>query len=239
VAAEDEAAELTAAAGNAHEVLEHLVARRLAGEPLAWVTGRTSFAGLEVSVHPGVYVPRWQSTELARRAVRALPDGGTAIDVCTGSGALALVLAHERPLARVVASDLDPLAVTNARANGVTAFLGDLFAPLPHDLLGASDVVVAVPPYVPSTALHLLPRDTLTHEDPSHYDGGPDGTDVLRRLASEARRFLRPGGRLLLEIGGTQDAALRDGLDASGYRDVETWSDEDGDLRGIEATAAG
>jgi release factor glutamine methyltransferase len=237
VAAEDEAAELTEAAEHEQDVLERLVDRRLSGEPLAWVTGRTSFAGCDVLVHPGVYVPRWQSTELAQRARRALPGTGTAVDVCTGSGALALVLARARPDARVVASDTDPLAVANARANGVTAFLGDLFSPLPHDLLGAGDVVVAVPPYVPSAALDLLPRDTLTHEDPAHYDGGPDGTDVLQRIAREARPFLRPGGRLLLELGGTQDAGLIRVLGGLGYTHVETWTDEDGDLRGIEALA--
>ena len=103
-------------------------------------------------------------------------------------------------------------------------------------LRGETDVVVAVVPYVPSTELRLLPRDTLGFEDASHYDGGPDGTDVLRRVVTDAPRFLRPGGALLLELGGDQADLLRPALGHHGYSHVRTWTDEDGDLRGLEAT---
>jgi release factor glutamine methyltransferase len=84
IAADDEAKELLARAAGDHELLETLIARRLTGEPLAWVTGRTSFCGIEIRVDPGVYVPRWQSEPLARRAVERLPANGVAIDLCTG-----------------------------------------------------------------------------------------------------------------------------------------------------------
>jgi release factor glutamine methyltransferase len=235
VAAAEESAELRAAANGDPVRLDALAVRRLAGEPLAWITGRARFAGLEVRVDPGVYVPRWQSTELARRAVRRLPERGTALDLCTGSGALALALRCGRPAARVVASDVDPRAVANARANGVDAHLGDLFAPLGDDLRGRTDVVVAVVPYVPTPALRLLPRDTLTFEDAAHYDGGPDGTTLLRRVARGAPDFLRPGGVLLLELGGEQAERLRPELEQLGYGTVDTWTDDDGDVRGLEA----
>jgi len=215
--------------------LAALANRRTAGEPLAWITGRAAFGDLVVRVDSGVYVPRWQSTELARRAVSRLGARGTAVDACTGSGALAMALARALPDALVMATDRDRRAVACARANGVDARLGDLLAPVPAARRGRVDVVVAVVPYVPTAALALLPADTLRFEDPAHYDGGPDGTDLLRRLAAEAWPVLRPGGALLVELGGSQDRVLGPALARLGYEDIETWRDEDGDLRGLEA----
>lgn len=217
-------------------MLRGLVDRRLSGEPLAWITGRSDFGGHSVLVRAGVYVPRWQSMALARRAGARLPAEGRAIDLCTGAGAVAAALREARPAARVVATDSDSRAVDCARANGVEAYQGDLFAPVPPGFGGQTDVVVAVVPYVPSAELRLLPRDTLAFEDAAHYDGGPDGADVLRRVANEAPHFLRPGGTLLLELGGDQADVLGPTLDRLGYGAVRTWSDDDGDLRGIEAT---
>ena len=127
VAAEEEAQELLACGGD----LDALVARRLTGEPLAWITGTAPFCGLWIRVDPGVYVPRWQSEALARHAVERLPEDGVAIDLCTGSGAIAKTLMVNRPGARVVACDVDERAVACARANGVEAYRGDLFEPLP------------------------------------------------------------------------------------------------------------
>jgi release factor glutamine methyltransferase len=247
VAAEDEARELLAAAretlgpgpDNLEDALERLLARRLAGEPLAWIVGYAPFDGLEVRVHPGVYVPRWQSEPLARRAAARLPESGTAVDLCTGSGAIALTLQRARPRARVLAADIDARAVACARANGVDARTGDLFEPLPASLHGAVDVVVAVVPYVPTPALSLLPRDTLAMEAPSHYDGGPDGTGCLRRVVDGAPAFLRPGGALLLEVGADQPGLLREQLQGLGYGRIETWADADGDVRGLEASFPG
>ncbi|HEX6387794.1 MAG TPA: methyltransferase, partial [Solirubrobacteraceae bacterium] len=151
-------------------------------------------------VDPGVYVPRWHSEQLAERAAARLPADGVAIDLCTGSGAIAKLLMTRRPGARVVATDVDGRAVACARANGVEAYEGDLFAPLPAGLV--ADVVVGVVPYVPTAELGLLQRDTFTFETTLGYEGGADGTDVLRRVITEAP--LRPGGALLLELGGDQ-----------------------------------
>lgn len=235
VAAEEEADELLEASGDDALALAALVSRRLAGEPLAWLVGHAPFAGLEIPVMPGVYVPRWQSTELALRAAALLPESGVAVDVCTGSGAIALALRHARPRARIVATETDPRALDNARANGVEVYEGDLLAPLPDTLKGRVDVVVAVVPYVPTSALALLPRDTLTFEDVTHYDGGPDGTALLERVALDARAYLRRGGRLLLELGGDQAERLAPLLDSLGYGSLDSWSDEEGDVRGLEA----
>ncbi len=236
VAADEEAAELAARAAGDPALLRSLGERRIRGEPLAWITGRVRFGGLSVAVDPGVYVPRWQSLALARHAAGRLPARGTAVDLCTGSGAIAAALGTARPGARVLATDIDPRAVACARANGVEAFTGDLFGGLPHGLAGGVDVVVAVVPYVPTPALRLLPRDTLRFEDAAHYDGGADGTDVLRRVVHESTRFLRPAGSLLLELGGEQADRLRPDLERHGYGEVETWTDEEGDLRGLRAT---
>ena len=236
MAAEEEARELVGCAEGDLVLLHALADRRLRGEPLAWITGRAAFGDLTVRVHPGVYVPRWQSLELARRAVARLPAGGNAIELCTGSGAVAAALGAARPSAHIVATDNDARAVACARANGVDAACSDLFAAVPRTFRGATDVVVAVVPYVPSGELHLLPRDTLHFEEAAHYDGGRDGAVLLRRVVSAAPAFLRPGGAVLLELGGDQAEVLRPLLGELGYRDVRTWSDEDGDLRGLEAT---
>jgi release factor glutamine methyltransferase len=236
VAAEEEADELLARAAGDAALLETLVERRLTGEPLAWITGSVVFCDLEIRVDPGVYVPRWQSEQLARRAAARLPAAGSAIDLCTGSGAIARTLMTYRPGARVVACDLDERAVACARSNSVEAYHGDLFEPLPDALRGCADVVVGVVPYVPTPELAFLQRDTFAFESALSYDGGEDGTRYLRRVLSEARRFLRPGGALLLELGGEQAAALEADLARLGYVDRTVLVDEDGDVRGIEAT---
>lgn len=123
-----------------------------------------------------------------------------------------------------------------ARANGVETFEGDLFDPLPQTLQGSVDVIVAVVPYVPTHALAVLQRDTLAFESPLSYDGGPDGTDLLRQVLREGRRYLRSGGVVLLELGGEQADLLHDDLAQLGYDKVITLIDDDGDVRGIEAT---
>jgi release factor glutamine methyltransferase len=235
VAPEEEADELIACAGRDTQRLRSLIERRLTGEPLAWITGRVTFCGLEIGIDSGVYVPRWQSQRLARRAIAALPPDGIAIDLCTGSGAIAKALASERPEARVVATDMDARAVACATANGVETYQGDLFVPLPPELQGHVDVIVAVVPYVPTTALPLLQRDTLVFESALSYDGGENGTVILRRVLKQAPRFLRPGGVIFLELGGPQADMLGMDVEELGYTDVAVITDEDNDVRGLAA----
>jgi release factor glutamine methyltransferase len=213
-----------------------MTARRMLGEPLAWITGRSRFCGVVVSVAPGVYVPRPQTELVARRAAARLPRSGVAVDVCTGSGAVAAALMRLRPGATVVASELDARAVACAHRNGVDVRAGDLLSPIPVELRGHVDVVVAVVPYVPTGELALLQRDTFTFESTLAYDGGPDGADNLRRVARDSVVFLRPGGALVLEMGGDQDRALRGDLERLGYGAIQVLRDQDGDVRGVEAT---
>lgn len=233
VAAEEEAGLiLGAAAGDPSRVLE-LVRRRATGEPLAWLTGRMEFCGEPILVHPGVFVPRWQTEALTARAAAVLAADGIAVDLCTGSGAVAVVLGRRRPGARVVGSDIDPRAVACARSNGVEAYLGDMSDPLPAEIFGQCDVVTAVVPYVPTRELPFLPRDVTAFEPLQALDGGDDGTRFLVQAVSAAAALLRPGGSLFLELGGREADLLRPRLHGSSFRPPQLLFDEDGDLRGL------
>lgn len=235
VAPLEEADELIEASRGDDGLLDRLVARRVSGEPLAWVTGSVLFAGHRIRVHTGVYVPRWQSEPLAFRAIELLPDGGLAADLCTGSGAIAVALARGRPAARVLATDVDPGACACARENGVEVFAGHLGTPLIASHRGHFDVVIAVVPYVPTDQLAYLPRDVREHEPLLALDGGPHGTVVLEQAVWAGAELLRPGGALLLELGGDQAEALGGVLRAAGFSPASLFEDEEGDVRGIEA----
>jgi release factor glutamine methyltransferase len=216
-------------------LLEELLARRLAGEPLAWLIGWVRFCATRIRVDPGVFVPRPQTEALANRAVALLPADGIAVDLCAGSGAVAVILGAARPRATVIATDIDPVAIACAHRNGVEALLGDLDEPLPPALRGRVDVVTAVVPYVPTEELHLLPRDVLAHEPCRSLDGGPRGTEVLERAARAAARWLRPGGSVLLELGGDQADELSTTMAATGFSAIRVHRDEEGRDRAIEA----
>ena len=232
VAPDEEARELLHDAPDATE-LETRLRRREAGVPLAWITGRMRFGGLDVHMEPGVYVPRVQSEELARRAAAVLPARGTAVDLCTGSGAVAAWLQHEVPDAFVMGVDVDPVSARCAARNGMSVVLGDLAAPL--HAAGTVDVVTAVAPYVPTAARGLLPADVQQYEPRLALDGGEDGLVVLRRVVEHASALLRPGGHLLVELGGAQDEVLRPDLSCHAFTVTEPWHDDDGDLRGLVA----
>jgi release factor glutamine methyltransferase len=234
VAAEEEADELLGAAVGP-EQLSSMLARRVEGEPLAWIVGSVVFCGVPVLVHPGVYVPRWQSEPLVRRGAALLQDGGRVVDLCTGSGALALAIKSLAPLAHVVGTEIDEVACACARSNGVEVYEGELDAALPREFEGTIDLVIGVVPYVPSGELEFLARDVLDYEPRVALDGGLDGTEFLRRAIFRASELLRDGGALLLELGGEEDAAIGPVLAESGFAAVGSILDEDGDLRGIEA----
>jgi release factor glutamine methyltransferase len=180
-----------------------LVRRRADGEPTAYLLGRKEFYGRAFRVDPRVLVPRPETELVLEAALAALPERGRALDLCTGSGCLAVSLALERPGARVFATDVseDALAVAreNAAALGAVVDLaqGDLWA-ADH---GAEpfDVVVSNPPYVPAKELAHLPRE-VRREPCIALDGGEDGLAVLRRIVAGAPARLRPGGVLCVEM---------------------------------------
>jgi release factor glutamine methyltransferase len=234
VAADEEAAELAAAAPDSR-TLEAWLRRREQGEPSAWITNTVLFCGQSLHMAPGVYVPRIQSEELARRAATLLPDHGRAVDLCTGAGAVAAHLIEQVPTASVIGIDIDVRAATCARRNGVPTAVGDLGAPLRRHQ--GFDVVAAVAPYVPTGELRLLPADVQRYEPRLALDGGADGLELVHRVIAGAGDLLRPGGWLLVEVGGDQDEALAPALAATGFQHVTPWWDDDGDLRGIAAQA--
>jgi release factor glutamine methyltransferase len=236
VAADEEAEELIAVAPD-DDTLEVWVRRRERGEPFAWIVGTVQFCGQTLRVDRGVFVPRHQSEELARRASKLLPEnGGRAVDLCTGAGAVAAHLMAEVPSATVVGIDIDERAAFCARRNGVFALIAKLGEPLRP---ATFDVVTAVAPYVPTGRLGLLPADVQRYEPRLALDGGDDGLDLVRRIVVTAARVLRPGGWLLTELGREQDNALAPTLAASGFSTVTPWFDEDGELRGLAAQATG
>lgn len=215
VFAEEEAALLVDAAGSPGE-LEEMVVRRVAGLPLEHIVGWAEFCGLRIAVEPGVFVPRRRTGLLVDEAVTLAPPGAVVLDLCCGSGAIGVAIAAV--LGRVGAgpvdlhaADVDPVAVRCARRNvepvGGHVYEGDLAAPLPESLRGRVELLVACPPYVPTSSLPLMPPEARDHEPRVALDGGLDGLDIVRRLASVAAGWLAPGGHLLVESSEPQAAA--------------------------------
>jgi release factor glutamine methyltransferase len=225
------------------EALKAMVARRAAGEPLQYVVGWAPFGRLRLAVGPGVFVPRPETETLADRAatfLRGRRPPRVAVDLCTGSGAIACFLAAEVPGARVLATELDPGALAwaagNAERYGVELLAGDLDAPLPAELAGRVDVLCANVPYVPSGAIATLPGDVRDHEPRLSLDGGPDGLDMFRRLAGRATHWLAADGRLYAEIGEDQAEAAAALLTEAGLAEVAVHQDLVGRDRIVEGT---
>lgn len=183
-----------------------LVGRRIAGEPLQYVTGIAGFRRLEVSVGPGVFVPRPETEVLVDHVMGRLPEGGTIVDLGTGSGAIALTIADERPDVRVIATEASAEALRWAHLNRsklgsrVELLEGDLFRPLPEDLRGQIDVVVSNPPYIADDERTALPNDVLDHEPHIALFSGVEGTSIIEQIVHAAPGWLRHGGWLLIEI---------------------------------------
>ncbi len=215
VFAEDEAALLEeAAAGTA---LEALVARRVAGEPLEQVLGWAEFCGIRFVVEPGVFVPRQRTRLLVREAVALAAPGAVVLDVCCGTGAVGAAVAAAVGGVELHAADIDPAAVRCARVNVPGAVhAGDLFDALPASLRGRVDVLVANAPYVPTAAIALMPPEARDHEARAALDGGTDGLDVQRRVATGAPDWLAPGGVLLIETSAGQAPATAAAVAAAG-----------------------
>ena len=213
VFAEDEAAMLIATAGSPEE-LDAMVERRVAGEPLEQVLGWAEFCGLRIAVDSGVFVPRRRSEFLVEQAVRlirgdSIPSdspgtlarpGAIVVDLCCGAGAIGAALGQAVEHAEVHVVDLDPAAGRCAQRNVPgRVYQGDLYQPLPARLRGRVAIVAANVPYVPTGEIAFLPPEARAHEPRVALDGGPDGLDVLRRVAAGAPDWLAPGGHLLIE----------------------------------------
>ncbi len=211
-----------------------LAARRSLREPLQHITGKAPFRSMELSVGPGVFVPRPETEQVAQIAIdalRAMADADPiAVDLGTGSGAIALALATEVPHARVWACENSPEAYpwtsrnfADSGAVNATLVFADLADAFP-ELDGTVAVVISNPPYIPADAIPRDPEVRLF--DPAHaLYGGADGLDVVRLVSTTARRLLRPGGVLVIEHGERQGAEIRALLDADGWRATATHRD--------------
>jgi release factor glutamine methyltransferase len=230
VFAEEEARLLIATARTPKE-LDAMVERRAAGLPLEQVLGWAEFCGLRIAMDPGVFVPRRRTEFLVQQALRLIrgdsipPDapgpparpGVIIVDLCCGSGAIGAALAAAVDHAEVYAVDFDPAAVRCARRNVPGhVYQGDLYQPLPARLRGQVGILAANVPYVPAGEIGFLPPEARAHEPLVALDGGPDGLDVLRRVAAGAPSWLAPGGHLLTETSERQVPLAAAAFAASG-----------------------
>lgn len=222
-----------------------LVRRRAEGAPVAHLVGRKEFYSLRFDVSPAVLIPRPESEFVVMEAIEALKTlkEPRLVDVGTGSGCLAIACAFKLPDARVAAVDLSPAALDVARQNArrhnltdrVEFLEGDLLAPL----AGAPpfDAIVSNPPYIPTADVANLEPGVRDHEPTLALDGGPDGLDVVRRLIQQAAPMLKPGGRLILEIGAAQETPVRELIAEAGVWELRpTVRDLQGHPRVIHAT---
>ena len=233
--------------------LDALIDQRLAGTPLAHLSGRQHFMGLEMLASKDALIPRAETELLGRGALKVLrelaaaagPGGVTVLDVCTGSGNLALALAHHEPKARVFAADLSAEAVALAQRNAVHLGLasrvelrcGDLLEPFNEPAFhGQLDLLVCNPPYISSKKVDTLAGEIGGFEPRLAFDGGPLGIAILNRVIREAPLYLRPGGWLAVEVGLGQAIPMVKRMQGTGkYRRVDAIDNHLGEPRAVIA----
>ncbi|QNB09309.1 peptide chain release factor N(5)-glutamine methyltransferase [Herbaspirillum frisingense] len=220
------------------DALKALFARRLRGEPIAYIVGLREFYGLDFRVTPDVLIPRPDTELLVELAMERLPTGGALLDMGTGSGAIAVSIAHSRPDAVVTALDASAAALAIARENAaahqarVTLLESDWYGALAKDQRFA--VIASNPPYIVDGDVHLSQGDLRFEPVDALTDHG-DGLSDLRTIIDGAPAHLLPQGWLLMEHGYDQAAAVRALLAGTGFTDVQSWRD----LAGIERVSGG
>ncbi len=216
--------------------LDALVRRRATGEPIAYLTGRREFWSLDLKVTPQTLIPRPETELLVELALARIPAqcAWDIADLGTGSGAVALALARERPACRLVATDVSPAALTVARDNARSHGIGHVTFREGHWLAALAgerfDLLVSNPPYIRDSDPHLDAGD-VRFEPGIALRAGPDGLAAVREIAAGAQDHLKPGAWLLLEHGYDQAQAVREILDQDGYRDCASYRDFAGHAR--------
>ena len=203
-----------------------MLARRMNHEPVQYITGEQEFCGLCFCVQPGVLIPR-PETELLAEAVFTESKGKRVLDMCTGSGCIAVTVAKLGEPAFTAASDYSAEALAVAKKNAklldadVTFYHGDLFAAVE----GMYDIIVSNPPYIRSEVIEGLMPEVREFEPRLALDGTEDGLLFYRRIIAEAKEYLTPGGRLMFEIGHDQGETVPEILEAEGYVSIEVKKD--------------
>ena len=207
-----------------------LIQRRVGREPLQYILGTQEFCGLEFHVNPAVLIPRPETELLVEYVAHRISSEqpATIVDVCTGSGCIAVAIARQRPRARLIATDLSSRSLDVARQNAARHSVGERMIWLEGNLLGALagqrlegqvDIIVSNPPYIAEADWATLQPEVRLFEPRGALIAGPQGTELHERLLREAGRYLSPGGALILEIGAGQARAIRQIVEQiSGYR---------------------
>jgi release factor glutamine methyltransferase len=223
-----------------------MIQRRRSGEPAAYIIGHREFHGREFHVNPRVLIPRPDTEILLEDALRRTAHrhlDGRALDLCTGSGCVAISFALARPTWRVTGTDLSEAALAVARRNalrhgalwGVRFVQGDLFASLGEG--ERFEIIVANPPYIPTQELASLDAGVRDFEPSSALDGGSDGLDFYPRLCEGSRKHLVPAGVLAVEVGAGQAAEVQAIFERAGFTDIERKKDYGGHERVVSGRA--
>lgn len=224
--------------------LEQLLSRRLAGEPVAYLVGEWEFFGLPLDISPEVLIPRTDTEVLAARAIELAEkagEGARMLDLCAGSGCVGLAVAHHVPSCRVVLADLSEGALRVCRQNMRRSRLSARVTCVPADAktapaaaLGEFDVIACNPPYIPTGDIPGLDASVRDYEPILALDGGADGLDFYRVVASRWGRALRPGGALVFEVGIGQAPQVELILGENGFERIDTYRDTAGIWRVVE-----
>lgn len=214
-----------------------LIRTRSRHVPLQYITGEQEFMGLPIKVSPDVLIPRQDTEVLAELSIDIVRPGDRVLDLCTGSGCLAIAIAHYCPQAQVTASDISEAALSLARENAsengcnVLFLCSNLF-----EAIGKTyDVIVSNPPYIESAVIETLSPEVREHEPRTALDGGADGLFFYRHIVYDGRNHIGDGGWLLMEIGADQGEPLTKLLHDAGYRNVSIRKD----LAGLDRVAVG
>ncbi len=200
--------------------LSRMISERTKGTPMEQIIGWAEFFGNRIVVEPKVFIPRYKTEFLVAQALALCGTNSIVLDLCCGTGALGLAMKTAIPSIQLFASDVDPTAVRCARHNlsplGANVFEGDLYDPIPQELKGKIDVILANAPYVPTEAINLMPREARLYENRTSLDGGIDGLEIHRRIATSAIKWLAPGGYLLIETSKEQSLIAFDFFSENG-----------------------
>lgn len=227
--------------------VDALTKRRLDGEPVAYIVGEWEFYGVPLDISDDVLIPRWDTEVLAQRAIQRAEQGGDAprvLDLCAGSGCLGLAIANQIPDARVVLGELSEGALRvckqNVRRNRLNARVTCISMnalEVPSAALWDFDMIVSNPPYIPTADIDGLDHSVRDFEPHMALDGGEDGLDFYRSIASKWKSALRLGGTLLFEVGIDQAPLVEEILTENGYENIQTTADSQGIWRVVEGTA--